>query len=171
MTLAWSRYPADQFGQGVVVCGGRVVVQVFLPEEWSALERRLRAVGLSPEQEDHGGGAASEVAGILSRCFFGDEVYRGQLTVSIPKCGPFTLRVLEACARIPMGEVRSYADLAAEAGNPKATRAVGNAMATNCVPLLIPCHRVILSDGRLGNYGGGVELKQWLIDRECRIQN
>lgn len=142
------------------------MLMVFLPGDWDSLWRRVCAAGLTARQEEHGTGAASEAAGVLSRCFFGDEVYTGQLQFQYPDCGPFTLRVLQACARIPLGEVRSYAHLAAEAGNPKATRAVGNAMAGNVVPLLIPCHRVVLSDGQLGNYGGGVEMKQWLLGKE-----
>jgi O-6-methylguanine DNA methyltransferase len=166
MTLAWSRFEAGGFGDGVVVCGGRVVLKVFLPGDWDSLWRRVRAAGLSAGQEERGAGAASEAAEVLSRCFFGDDVYTGQLQFQYPKVGPFTLRVLQACARIPRGEVCSYADLATEAGNPKATRAVGNAMAGNEVPLLIPCHRVVLSDGRLGNYGGGVEMKRELLKRE-----
>ena len=171
MTLAWSRYQAESFGEGVVVCEGRVVVRVFLPEPWSLLERKLREAGLSSGQETSSGGAACEAAQVLSRTFFGEEPDKGLLPIRIPQRGPFLTRVLEACRRIRAGEVCSYADLAAEAGSPKATRAVGNAMATNELPLLIPCHRVVLSGGKLGNYGGGVELKRWLLDREDRINN
>jgi len=169
MTLAWSRFAADPFGQGVVVCEGSIVVRVFLPEPPDLLKRRLREAGLTASMEDSDDGEAREAAGILSRTFFGEEPDRGQLILKIPKCGPFTLRVLEACHRIAPGKVRSYADLAAEAGSPKATRAVGNAMATNHIPLAIPCHRVVLNDGRIGNYGGGIEMKRWLLDREKRL--
>ena len=68
---------------------------------------------------------------------------------------PFRRRVLEACARIPAGEVRSYGELAAEVGNPRAARAVGTAMATNPIPPVVPCHRVVRGDGRIGEYGAG----------------
>ena len=67
----------------------------------------------------------------------------------------FHRTVLQACAAIPQGEVRSYGELAAAAGRPRAARAVGTAMATNPLPLVVPCHRVVRSDGRVGEYGAG----------------
>jgi len=67
----------------------------------------------------------------------------------------FRRAVLRACAAIPAGEVRSYGELAADAGRPRAARAVGTVMATNPMPLIVPCHRVVRGDGRLGEYGAG----------------
>jgi O-6-methylguanine DNA methyltransferase len=171
MTLAWSRFEAEPFGRGVVVCEGRVVVRVFLPTDSRTLERQLRDEGLTPGMEDRPGGAAREAAKVLTRAFFGEDLDTGSLAVQLPSRGPFLTRVLEACRRIPAGSVRSYKDLAGEAGSPLATRAVGNAMATNPVPLLIPCHRVVLTGGAIGNYGGGVPMKRWLLDREKRLAN
>lgn len=78
----------------------------------------------------------------------------------------FRRRVLDAMATIPRGKVVSYAELAARAGSPRAVRAAGAGCATNPLPLAIPCHRVIRSDGTLGNYGGGVELKVDLLRME-----
>jgi methylated-DNA-[protein]-cysteine S-methyltransferase len=74
--------------------------------------------------------------------------------------------VLEALSRVPYGETVSYKDLAERTGNPKASRAVGTAMATNPIPILVPCHRVLRSGGALGGYGGGVETKVWLLQLE-----
>ena len=68
---------------------------------------------------------------------------------------PFFRAAWTACRRIPPGETRSYRWLAAAAGNPLALRAAGQAMARNRFSLIIPCHRVIASDGNLGGYGGG----------------
>jgi methylated-DNA-[protein]-cysteine S-methyltransferase len=67
----------------------------------------------------------------------------------------FRKLVLQACAEIPLGEVRSYGELADEVGHPRAARAVGTVMATNSLPLFVPCHRVVRGDGRLGEYGAG----------------
>ena len=78
----------------------------------------------------------------------------------------FAGRVLIALSRVPYGNVVSYGDLAARAGFPGAARAVGTVMAKNPLPLLIPCHRVIRADGRLGQFGGGVRLKKKLLDLE-----
>jgi len=72
----------------------------------------------------------------------------------------FRRRVLQACARIPRGQMASYADLARAAGSPKAARAAGAAMANNPLPLVVPCHRVIRSDGQLGGFSSPDGLKQ-----------
>jgi len=65
------------------------------------------------------------------------------------------------------GRTASYGTLAALAGNPKAVRAVGTACATNPLPVVVPCHRIVRSDGGLGNYAGGVEAKRALLDLEA----
>lgn len=79
---------------------------------------------------------------------------------------PFTQAVLSATARIPYGEVRSYRWVAERLGKPKATRAVGNALARNPIPIIIPCHRVIRSDGTLGGYALGMKWKKRLLELE-----
>ncbi|MDG6078624.1 bifunctional DNA-binding transcriptional regulator/O6-methylguanine-DNA methyltransferase Ada [Erythrobacter litoralis] len=78
----------------------------------------------------------------------------------------FQQRVWDALRRIPPGETRSYGQLAAELGNPKASRAVGGANGANGVAVLIPCHRVIAADGTLGGYAYGTAIKQELLRRE-----
>ena len=78
----------------------------------------------------------------------------------------FQQRVWEELRRIPHGETRSYGELAAALGNPKASRAVGGANGANTVAVLIPCHRVIASDGTLGGYAYGLEIKAELLRRE-----
>lgn len=79
----------------------------------------------------------------------------------------FRLTVLDRLRAIGYGRRASYAEVAAAAGRPAAVRAVGTACATNPLPLVIPCHRVVRSDGSIGNYGGGVEAKQLLLDLEA----
>jgi methylated-DNA-[protein]-cysteine S-methyltransferase len=75
----------------------------------------------------------------------------------------FTRRVLEATAAIPFGEVSTYRDVAAAAGSERATRAAGNALGSNPIPIVVPCHRVLRSGGGLGGYTGGVEKKERLL--------
>jgi len=75
----------------------------------------------------------------------------------------FQQRVWSAIARIPWGETRSYAWLAAAAGRPRAVRAAANACGKNPIPILIPCHRVIASDGGIGGFSGGLALKRRLL--------
>jgi O-6-methylguanine DNA methyltransferase len=78
----------------------------------------------------------------------------------------FRRAVLEETMRIPAGETRSYGWLAAQVGRPRAARAVGRVMATNPLPVVVPCHRVIGSDGSLHGYGGGLDLKAALLRLE-----
>lgn len=79
---------------------------------------------------------------------------------------PFRLRVMEECAQIPRGETTTYAELAQRAGNAKAFRAVGATMATNPVPIVVPCHRVLGSGGGLHGFGGGLDMKARLLALE-----
>jgi methylated-DNA-[protein]-cysteine S-methyltransferase len=79
---------------------------------------------------------------------------------------PFQRRVLEATRKIPYGKTASYGDIARRIGSPRAARAVGGAQNRNPLPLCIPCHRVIGSDGSLVGFGGGLKLKSFLLDLE-----
>ncbi len=80
----------------------------------------------------------------------------------------FQRRVVHLCRQIPWGKTLTYGQLAASAGRPGAARAVGNRMAANRLPLVVPCHRVVAADGRLGGFSapGGVRLKRRLLDLE-----
>ena len=83
---------------------------------------------------------------------------------------PFRRAVLEEAMRIPAGETRSYGWLAAKVGRPRAARAVGRVMATNPFPIVVPCHRVIGSDGALHGYGGGLAMKEALLKAEGALR-
>ena len=78
----------------------------------------------------------------------------------------FRRKVLRATARIPFGEVRTYRQMAVTAGSPRAYRAAGNALGSNPIPVIVPCHRVLASGGGLGGYGGGLDVKQQLLQLE-----
>jgi methylated-DNA-[protein]-cysteine S-methyltransferase len=79
---------------------------------------------------------------------------------------PFSKRLLQATARIPYGEVRTYRDMATAAGNALAVRAAGNALGHNPIPIVVPCHRVLRSGGALGGYTGGLDRKVRLLATE-----
>ncbi|MEO8690250.1 MAG: methylated-DNA--[protein]-cysteine S-methyltransferase [Solirubrobacteraceae bacterium] len=83
-----------------------------------------------------------------------------------PAGAPFQLRVWEALLRIPYGETASYGELARELGHPTAARAVGAANGRNPIAIVVPCHRVIGSNGSLTGYAGGLECKRALLDLE-----
>jgi methylated-DNA-[protein]-cysteine S-methyltransferase len=84
--------------------------------------------------------------------------------------GPFGRKVLRATAEIPYGGVLSYSEVAAEAGSPRGSRAAGNALGSNPIPIVIPCHRVLRRGGALGGYGGGLERKRYLLELEGALQ-
>jgi methylated-DNA-[protein]-cysteine S-methyltransferase len=86
--------------------------------------------------------------------------------VDVSRLSAFEQEILRLLKQIPRGEVRPYSWLARAVGNPKAVRAVGNAMARNPVPLLLPCHRVVPTAGGIGRYASGPELKRVLLQRE-----
>ena len=78
----------------------------------------------------------------------------------------FYRRVLRAAAKVPFGDVITYRDAAGRAGNPRAFRAAGSALGHNPIPIVVPCHRVVRSGGEIGNYGGGPEMKRFLLELE-----
>ncbi len=78
----------------------------------------------------------------------------------------FRLKVVRAIARIPYGQTRSYTEMARSAGNERAVRAAGTACGSNPIPIVVPCHRVLRSGGGLGGYGGGLPMKEALLEME-----
>ena len=89
-----------------------------------------------------------------------------KLKYDIADYSEFDKAVWRATLKIPSGEVRSYGWVAEEIGHPRAARAVGSALGRNPIPVLIPCHRVVLSSGAIGNYGGGSAYKEALLSVE-----
>jgi methylated-DNA-[protein]-cysteine S-methyltransferase len=84
--------------------------------------------------------------------------------------GLFGRKVLRATSEIPYGGVLTYSEVAAEAGSPRGSRAAGNALGSNPIPIVIPCHRVLRRGGALGGYGGGLERKRYLLELEGALQ-
>ena len=100
-----------------------------------------------------------------------DEYFAGArrtfgLAVDLTLAAPFGREVLQACARIAYGTTSSYAAVAADAGRPSASRATGNALGANPVPIVVPCHRVLRTGGGIGGYTGGPALKEHLLGLE-----
>ncbi len=87
-----------------------------------------------------------------------------------PEGTPFQMAVWQALQAIPYGETISYGELAKRIGNPSASRAVGAANGVNPLPIVIPCHRVIGADNSLTGFGGGVEIKEFLLEHEWAVK-
>ena len=102
-----------------------------------------------------------------------DEYFRGERSafgVKLATAGTaFEATVWQALLAVPFGETRSYQEIANALGNPKAIRAVGRANGLNPIAIIVPCHRVIGSDGSLTGYAGELWRKRWLLDHEARI--
>lgn len=98
----------------------------------------------------------------------GQRVDLSGIPLEVGRLTAFQQRVLQRCREIPYGQTMTYGELAAAVGAPGAARAVGSVMARNCIPLVIPCHRVIPSSGRLGGYSaeGGTRMKLRLLEAE-----
>lgn len=98
--------------------------------------------------------------------YFEGKLDRFDLPLDWRLSGGFRQRVLRAINRIPYGQTRSYTEMARKAGNERAVRAAGTACGSNPIPLVIPCHRVLRTGGALGGYGGGLPMKQSLLELE-----
>jgi methylated-DNA-[protein]-cysteine S-methyltransferase len=98
--------------------------------------------------------------------YFAGRRTRFDLAVDRRLIGDFAKKVLGATARVPFGRTTTYGEVAARIGSPRAARAVGNALGSNPIPIVIPCHRVLRSGGALGGYGGGVGRKERLLRLE-----
>lgn len=111
---------------------------------------------------------ATSVAGVKDelREYFGGQRNAFSVPVDLYGVTPFTRGVLEATSDVPFGNLRTYQGLAASIGNPRASRAVGNALGRNPVSVIVPCHRVVRSDGSMGWYTGGADIKRALLGLE-----
>lgn len=122
---------------------------------------KRRRAQLDWERND---GIFTEVKSQLNQYFAGT---RQSFSLALQPSGtPFQLSVLDELLKIPYGTTASYGDIALRLGNPKAMRAVGAANARNPIPLIIPCHRVIGSNGKLVGFGGGLSIKERLLALE-----
>jgi methylated-DNA-[protein]-cysteine S-methyltransferase len=98
--------------------------------------------------------------------YFAGRRHAFELPIDWQLSNGFLLRARQGIAAIPYGETRTYTELARTAGNERAVRAAGSACSRNPIPLVVPCHRVLRSDGSLGGYAGGLEMKERLLELE-----
>jgi methylated-DNA-[protein]-cysteine S-methyltransferase len=154
---------AAPIGRVLVAVGDAGLVRVGFRQSEAAfvgeLERQLgvRAVR-SPSQ-------TAEVVEQL-RAYFAGRRRRFDVPVDLRHVTPFVRRVLTATMQVPAGNLVSYGDIARRIGQPKGSRAVGQALGRNPIPIVIPCHRVIAAGGRIGGYTGGLAIKRRLLRLE-----
>ena len=164
-TLHWSSVSSPR-GACVILATERGVCWLGTPG--TALEEGMnwvqRKMTLGSAIEDVSIEPLRQAVDQLGRYFAGERV---QFTCPLDLRGtPFQLKVWNALTHIPYGETRSYSEMARAIGHPAAVRAVGAANGANPVAIIVPCHRVIGSDGSLTGYGGGLPTKAWLLALE-----
>lgn len=163
VTIRWAVVPTT-LGDMLVAATDKGVCRLSFGEGRAALEARF------PNAELVAGGA--EFARLLGEVIRAVEAPGDFAHIPLDVKGTaFQEAVWRELRRIPAGETRSYAELAAAAGNPGAVRAAGSANGANNVAVLIPCHRVIRSDGSLGGYAYGLEVKRALLQREGALDD
>ncbi len=152
------------FGTGTVYASDQGVVSVEIPD--MSRHETAQLSSISPEYEP------SEIsdlaAGLLLRYFNGERVDFNDIPVVLGGMTPFRQNVLKVIRNLAFGEICSYGMVAEECGSPRAARAVGGALAANPVPVIIPCHRVVASNGLLTGFSapGGESTKRALLEME-----
>lgn len=161
VTLGQLQTPLGPFGAAMTATGlGRLT---FPTEPFDTCERWARH--WLPQAEVRRDTAALQMLAEQLTAYLEGDLRTFSLAVDL-RGTPFQVAVWQALQQIGYGEVRSYADIARAVGRPAAVRPVGAANGANPVPIIVPCHRVIGSNGTLTGYGGGMELKTWLLQRE-----
>ncbi|MCX8044965.1 MAG: methylated-DNA--[protein]-cysteine S-methyltransferase [Desulfobacterota bacterium] len=168
MQYAMLRTPYGIFG---LIGNGHGLRRIFLPEpSFEDLQRRILATYPEARRCD---AAFADVCAVLEAYFAGSNTTFA-VPLDLSETHDFYRRVWTATAAIPYGMVQSYGSIARSIGSPGAARAVGIALANNPFPIIIPCHRVIRSDGGLGGFSAacGIALKQRLLEHEhnCRMR-
>jgi methylated-DNA-[protein]-cysteine S-methyltransferase len=152
------------FGPLLLAQTRRGLVRVGLPNQDSDELLTDLAERLSPRVLE----APGELDGVRRELdlYFEGKLDSFDLPLDWQLSGGFRQRVLRAINRIPYGQTRSYTEMARKAGNERAVRAAGSACGSNPIPLVVPCHRVLRTGGALGGYGGGLPMKEALLQLE-----
>ena len=141
------------------------ILRLTLPQasDSQAVEALGHGTPLDGQRDDD---AFSALAERLRRYYQGDAVDFDDFPLDLSDSTPFQREVLERVRAIPRGSLVSYGVIAAQAGRPGAARAVGAVMASNPICIVVPCHRVVTSDGGLGGFGGGLPMKERMLIME-----
>lgn len=142
---------------------GQLVGMAFIDQGWERVEAHLRR--RFPDGHFERGAPPSEVDTSIGAYMAGELHALDRLEIDLGG-REFQRRVWEAIRRIPAGQTWSYGQLAAETNAARAVRAAGTACGANPLVLVIPCHRVVRASGALGDYGGGLDRKEWLLAHE-----
>jgi len=137
-------------------------------ESETAFRQRLAQRGFAPRAASPSQETDTSLTRVATqlREYFAGERDAFDLPVDLSGLTPFQQSVLEATAGVPFGRLETYQGIASRIGKPSATRAVGNALGRNPIPVVVPCHRIVRSDHSIGGYTGGLHIKQHLLALE-----
>ena len=144
--------------RGAVTPKGLALV-AFPGSDWDAQLARLVRLHGPPKEDEH------QLAAKELRAYIAGKLHLFTVPVDLELATPFARVVLTNLAHLPPRKLTTYGELARESGRPGGARAVGGAVGSNPVPIVVPCHRVVAAGG-LGGFGGGLEMKRWLLRLE-----
>lgn len=141
--------------------GRATIARIFLPVHDEQIDDLIRRSFPGAIRQSHE--TAEQMVRSIQGLAAGRDISFSESILDMKVCGEFQRRVLSQLMRIPRGRVSTYGRIAERSRASRGARAVGNALAMNPYPLIIPCHRVIRSDGSLGGFGGGLKMKKDLL--------
>ena len=159
---------STSYGTGAIIFSGQGIRALVLPCSKKEMERRVKANGYRKYHKmgyNIEGFSVSDLKKALSEYFAFKEV-KFNFPLNLDGFSKFERDVCRAVSGIPCGEVKSYQEVAKEVGRPNASRAVGNVLAKNPIPVIIPCHRVTRKDGNIGGFSAGIDWKKKLLQLE-----
>lgn len=153
------------FGWSSITVTGGNVINVVLPGISSSLQlKNVNNFSLEPDE------LSKDVISRICLYFEGENVDFSAIPLNLPFGSEFSHGILDSCRKIPYGQIKSYGELANDAGFTNAARATGNILANNPLPLLIPCHRIVKADGNIGgfmkNIEGAADIKRKMLALE-----
>jgi len=160
--LVWTSLPTPVGELVVVVNGAGIVASGFTEEPRLFVDREQERLGRAASRDDHTQASVRREA----RDYLARGVAQPRSPVDLGSATPFTRAVWIATMAVPPGELRTYGDIAAAAGHPRAWRAAGHALRRCPIELWIPCHRVVPAGPGLGDYGGRPDVRAFLLDLE-----
>ncbi|MFQ6043111.1 MAG: methylated-DNA--[protein]-cysteine S-methyltransferase, partial [Candidatus Poribacteria bacterium] len=164
----YTEFSDKSFGRIILAATDFGLSHVIFPDMTQGESARARLAIMDAQRDDE---AIKSIVETLSQYFAGERMEFTDIPVDLSNCRPFQRDALNITRRILYGEVRSYKWLATHLGKPKASRQVGQALARNPVAIIIPCHRVIGSDGSLTGYGLGLSMKRRLLTMEGSVSH
>jgi len=156
------------WGWMAILTSEKGIRRISLPQKTK--RESLEILGINPVVMTCSSRNLDQIIYSIQQYFLGNPI-KINMPLDFSRYPTFFTKAWISCLKIPFGEKRSYGWIAMQSGSPRAARAAGQAMARNPFPIIVPCHRVILGNGSLHQYGGGLAMKSKLLDMEKDISS